>query len=203
MDGYEFAAKMTESLAWPVVAIVAILVFRNDARRGVARLLKLDAFGISAEFAALEQLELEVSKLEAPNNREYHREGSDQAAEPGMPAGSPVPPASSLTTDTATDSRNPSQIITEEWNSFQNFAVEIYPRLVDPVPQVFMVGDMFDHMGREGLLSAAQVEAAKAAIKVRNKVAFEEHIPTAEEAQRYKVALHRLRAYVEHRLPPN
>lgn len=200
MDGYEFAAKMTESLAWPVVATVAILVFRNDARRGVARLLKLDAFGISAEFAALEQLELEVSKLETPNNTEHHREVSDPAVEPGAPAGSPVAPPSNLTTDT--DSRNPSQIIIEEWNSFQNFAVEIYPRLVDPAPQVFMVGDMFDHMGREGLLSAAQVEAAKAAIKVRNKVAFQEHIPTAEEAQRYKVALHRLRAYVEHRLPP-
>lgn len=190
MGGYEFVAKMTESLAWPIVVLAAIIVFRAEVRKGLARIRKVDAFGISTELQEMEQVEIETGVPSAPDGPRGQRvgPGEQRAAAPNA-----VPEA---------DLRSPPLTIVEEWNSFQNYVFDIYPRIVDPVPQVILVQEMFDQLGRAGLLTSAQVDAVKAAIGVRNKVVHGEHIPTHDEALRFRTALRRLRAFIEHRLPP-
>lgn len=198
LDNYEFAAKMTESLAWPLVAIVAILVFRGDVQRGIARLLKLEAFGVSAEFSELQRLEQDVSELVEPDAAQAGARGSAQfnRAEDGSP------PVVHDGVNEPTQ-HSPAAIIVNEWDSFQNFAFGVFKKIVDSVPEVFLVSDMFDQMAKKGLLSPEQAKGVKSAIRVRNKILDGEHVPTTSEAIRYKNALNTLRAYVEMSLHGN
>lgn len=197
MDGYELVAKLTESLAWPVVAIVAIYVFRRDARAGLDRLRKFEAFGMSAEFE-LQRLEREANKIEIqpadPVEEETASVEQEANAERAAPRNSPADDSADAT------SKTPADIILDAWSGFQNFAVDAYAQVIDEVPQVFFITDIFENMAKKGWLSKDQVAAIVGANQLFNKVKHGEYTPTAELAMRYAVALGTIRGFLEQRL---
>lgn len=210
---YEFSAKLTESLAWPVVAIVAIFVFRRDARAGLARLRKVDAFGVTAEFNELKRLETAVDKVNA--EEDGRAVGSQGSPAPELP----YPPAESPAGATVDDAiryspalepsepteppLTPEAIILTEWNKFDMWLRQLHAssglaRLTTSTPSITgMLRDLVAvGVGRSNLM-----EAVMYARDVRNKVAHGGHRPSEDEAQRYKMALRNLRLILGPHIP--
>lgn len=205
MDVYEFSAKLTESLAWPVVAIVAIFIFRRDARAGLARLRKVDAFGVTAEFDELKRLETAVDKVNA--EEEGRAAGSQDSAAPDaphLPEESPVHATvdEAIRYSVALEPSEPNEpaltaeaIILTEWNKFDMWLRQLHASLglarltTSPPSVIAMLRDFVAvGAGRSNL-----IEAVMYARDVRNKVAHGGHQPSDDEAQRYKMALRNLR----------
>lgn len=55
MEISRLVLQYLQSLAWPLIALIALLSFRKQIVRTFPRVAKLDAFGTSLEFAPLEQ----------------------------------------------------------------------------------------------------------------------------------------------------
>lgn len=210
---YEFSAKLTESLAWPVVAIVAIFVFRRDARAGLARLRKVDAFGVTAEFDELKRLETAVDKVNA--EEDGRAVGGQDSPAPDTPHPPQESPAGATVDETIRYSvalepselneshLTPEAIILMEWNKFDMWLRELYTssglaRLTTSPPSVAaMLRDLVAvGVGRSNLM-----EAIMYARDVRNKVAHGGHCPSEDEAQRYKMALRNLRLNIGPHIP--
>lgn len=202
---YELSAKLTESLAWPVVAIVAILVFRRDARAGLARLRKVDAFGVTAEFDELKRLESAVDKVNA--------EEDDRAvSSKDFPAPDAPHPLEESQADATVDDvirysvasapselnevpLTPEAIILTEWNTFEMWLRQLYSSsgltpLTTSTPSVIAI---LRDLAAVGVGRSNLMEAVMYARDVRNKVAHGKHCPSEDEAQRYKMALRNLR----------
>ena len=67
MNWLDFFSNIVASLSWPIVALVAIFVFRDAIRKLLARLLRLKGGGVEAEFEkALDRVEEAAERIEAP-----------------------------------------------------------------------------------------------------------------------------------------
>lgn len=224
MDVYEFAAKLTESLAWPVVATIAIIVFRRDAKAGLDRLRKLDAFGVSAEFAALERLELAVSQavIETAEETATGNQGQADGAgspppesngpdEPGGPVRPNVPPPTGgggqsqnteptpLDLPSAPPVLSPEAVISGEWAMLERLLRATYLEQ----PMFSLRGDrmpslntILDGLMSLGVLNQGQRDAILYARDVRNKIAHAKHYPSEDEARRYALATANIRRLI-------
>lgn len=205
LDVYEFSAKLTESLAWPLVAIIAIFVFRRDARAGLARLRKVDAFGVTAEFDELKRLETAVDKANA--EEDSRAIGSQDTPALDVHPSPEEPPAGATADDAIRYSvapepselneppLTPEATILTEWNKFDMWLRQLHAssglaRLTTSPPSLAaMLHDLIVVGGGPSNV----MEAVMYARDVRNKVAHGEHRPSEAEAQRYKMALRNLR----------
>lgn len=72
MTGFEFVAAIVNSLAWPVAAIVAVIVLRPELAGVFRRIRSFELLGGKATFQALESLEnaIAVAKDEPAHNGE-------------------------------------------------------------------------------------------------------------------------------------
>lgn len=204
MDAYELTTKLTESLAWPVVAVIAMFVFRRDAKAGLERLRKLDAFGVKAEFDELKQLEAAIDKVE--DKVEDQDAGVQHAPpEPGEPPQEDEAPEDgprySVSADQPAEDGDltPDAVILTEWAGFERFMRLFYqasnlPSTGSRPPSMttILTGLMV-----RGVFRYDTMQAIKYAQEVRNKVAHGVHRPSRDEAQRYKLALKSLRLLMD------
>ncbi|GAA3251772.1 hypothetical protein [Nonomuraea helvata] len=63
MSALEFAATLVNALAWPTVAIAAIIILRNPLSGAFTRVSRVEALGVITEFAQVEKAREAVQEV--------------------------------------------------------------------------------------------------------------------------------------------
>ena len=187
MDQATFLTKMTEALAWPVVALVLGLVFRRKL---------LDLIPLIKRFKA--------GPLEAEFEREA-RQILSSATEVAAHASQPTSTTPASTNESASDgdsrvvaklleARNdPSGAILQGWSSVDSelfrLGVQMDVIVEDPLTSTTK---MYQATMASNVLPAETRRLVRELLDLRNKVAHVKVVPTPESAQDYIVAVDRV-----------
>lgn len=177
MDRLTFISKMTEALAWPLVALIIVLVFKRRLLALVPSLRKLSLpGGVEAEFESkLERLEIEPNPLAVES----------ELADPGVTV---APTATTAPVDAMALRANPTGVVMEKWKEVEAAARNIILRSTD-VNRLFVSAMNSLQIGRElrrgNLLTLEQIEWFNELRALRNLAAHSQETIPAEQVERY------------------
>ncbi|AON55453.1 hypothetical protein [Herbaspirillum seropedicae] len=165
MGWFEFIAALTASLAWPIVAIVALIVLRKHLVELLAKVTKLSLPGVEAEFrSGLEQVE--ALTWSSVKSAAQENEGVRYSI------GSPAPV---LERDPLALQANPTGVIMEAWKELEAAARD---RLTDagvPFAAIAAPGSMsiFGALWEKGFIAESDFNSIQELRKLRNVAAHE------------------------------
>jgi hypothetical protein len=182
MDWLTFTTKMTEALAWPVVALILGLVVRKRVLDLIPALRKFKAGPVEAEFGiAAKQVLVEAVEVTGQASKQ------DSASEPIAAAdGKKV-------VETLQHVRgSPMATIVESWGSVDGELFRLGQQmnlLVDPLTSTSKV---YEAVMRSDILPGGTKKLVADLRELRNQVVYTNVDPTPEAAQDYVLAVDRV-----------
>jgi hypothetical protein len=167
---FQFAASLVASLSWPVVAIVALIVFRHPISGLIGRVRTYKGLGQEVTFG--KQLAAAESSVEDAINKSGARNGEAESTKDIAP--SPL---------VAEAERNPSFVVIRAWEQVEDALAEIFS-LVFPAEGKRRTQPLSD-LERKRIASSAYFTAVRALRDLRNRVAHGQANPTPGEAVAY------------------
>lgn len=184
MDLLTFFTKMTEALAWPVVALILGLVVRKRVLDLIPALRKLKAGPVEAEFEiATKQILVEAVEVSG-------RQPPPPAVEGPM---EPKKPEDERVVEKLLHARSdPSGVILMGWGSVDGELFRLGHQmglLDDPLTNTAKV---YDSVMKSDILPVGTKKLVMELRDLRNQVAHTRVVPTADSAQDYVLAVERV-----------
>lgn len=182
MDWLTFISKITDSLAWPTVALILGILLRKRLLEIIPNMKKFKAGPLEAEFElATKQVLVNAAEASA-------------ATEPRKVAPEPFQEknAENIVAKLLIARTDPSGMIIEGWGKVDGELHKFGRQLGvidDPLENTSKV---YTRIMKSGDLPQGTVELVKELRELRNKVAHALVIPTADAAQNYLVAVDRV-----------
>jgi hypothetical protein len=184
MNWMQFVSSLVQSLAWPVAAVVIILIFRNGLSKRLGSLLSLTLpGGVEAKFSEdLNELE-EKAEDAAPHPTDL---------DPSQPGGAdlknfgpPVPPPPEK--DDRALKANPTGVVMEAWKSVESIlrAAARRSKSDGSLSNLYNTKALIQHLRTVGFLDDADVAALEKARLMRNLAAHSEDPISPESAESF------------------
>lgn len=182
MDWLTFISKITESLAWPIVALILGILLKKRLLEIIPNMKRFKAGTLEAEFElATKQVLADASEASAATK--------SQTAGPEQ---SPEKTAESIVSELLSAKTDPSGMIIEGWGKVDGELHRFGRQLGiidDPLKNTARV---YNTIINSNELPYGTVEVVKELRELRNKVAHALVTPTADAAQNYLVAVDRV-----------
>lgn len=205
MDGFQLIAELASALAWPIVALVGLIMIGPKVDGWIKSLRKVEGWGVKAEFKELEQLEVSVVAADQASEIAPDRQtaGISVAIEP--PVGPNLPPAAQETADLARMSAPPTgpqrglpltdiklkEDIQQAWHRTIRQMRAVYAlRFPDADDATFI--QMVSMLNTNGVMSDALANAFFYAREAYNAIRDGKRAINSEEAARFQLALSNL-----------
>lgn len=183
MDWLTFATKMTEALAWPMVALTLGLVVRRRVLDLIPALRKFKAGPVEAEFGiATKQILVEAAEVSGQNKLPADAKTQETEKLDEIRISARLRNAHS----------DPSGVILDGWGSVDGELFRLGHQmgfLVDPLTNTNKV---YDAVFRSDILPIGTKKLVMELRDLRNQVAHAQVVPTAESAQDYILAVDRV-----------
>lgn len=183
MDWMTFTAKITEALAWPLVALVLGLVVRKRVLDLIPALRKLKAGPIEAEFGnAAKQILVEAAAVSG----QVDPLPEESSPEPGLMQKTQV------VSELIHARSDPAGVILNAWGSVDGELFRLGHQmdlLHDPVTST---GKVYETLVRSDMLPVGTRKLVMELRDLRNQVAQAKVEPTADAAQDYVLAVDRV-----------
>ena len=183
MDWLTFVSKLVESIAWPLVALILGLIFRERLHDLFAAIKKLKAGPVEAEF------EIAVKRARADATGAIARDAPETLPAPTGQTGGPDPAIVSKLLGARSD---PAGIILEAWAGVDGELFRLGRQMglvIDPLENTAKV---YKEVLSSNVLPLATAQLIHELRDLRNKVAHVEVKPTPESAQDYLLAVERV-----------
>lgn len=187
MDQLTFLTKMTEALAWPVVALVLGLVFRRKLLDLIPLIKKFKAGPLEAEF------EREAKQVLSSATEVAAQVSPPTSTAPASTKESPIDRESRVVAKILEARNDPFGAILEGWGSVDGelfrLGVQLDLIVEDPLTSTTKV---YEAVMASDVLPAETKRLVRELRDLRNKVAHLKVVPTPESAQDYIAAVDRV-----------
>ena len=180
MDWLMFVSKLTDSLAWPLVALVLGLVFRKKLLDLIPAIRKFKVGPLEAEFE-LAAKAIRVSAAEVSAKSKQTKDGEPEAQrEEGR---------KEIVESLLSARNDPAGMILEGWSNVDGELFRLGHQLGDVVDPLTSTTKVYESVMSSGVLPFETSRLVRELRDLRNKVAHVKVVPTSDAAQDYVLAV--------------